>query len=276
MHDVLRVLTLNCWNVSEPFEARMALIRRGIEALAPDIIGLQEIIVRRDGFDQGAMLLRDLGYHWVFGPASRWDGNAVLRSWSQGGDAFGNVIATRWPIRRSAVRPLPGSETKEERSALAVHIDAPGGLVPVITTHFNWKYDHGYIRERQALALSDFALEWGGGVLMPVIVMGDLNADPDATEVRFLCGLQSLAGRSVYFQDAWRVAGDSSPGFTWDNRNGFAAFMHEPNRRIDYILVGLPDSSGRGSVESVRVVLNESHHDVFPSDHFGVLAEVRV
>jgi hypothetical protein len=49
--DLLRVLTLNCWNVSPPLEERMTLIRAGIEELQPDVIALQEIIVRPDGFD---------------------------------------------------------------------------------------------------------------------------------------------------------------------------------------------------------------------------------
>ena len=57
----MRVLTLNCWNVSEPFAERMALIHAGIAALQPDIVGLQEIVMRRDGFDQAALLLDGLG-----------------------------------------------------------------------------------------------------------------------------------------------------------------------------------------------------------------------
>jgi len=77
------------------------------------------------------------------------------------------------------------------------------------------------------------------------------------------------------FQDAWRVAGDGGPGFTWDNRNRFDAYMFEPNRRIDYILVGLADGNGRGWIESARLVMTEARGDVFPSDHFGLLAEIR-
>jgi len=274
--EALKVLTLNCWNVMEPYEARMALIRRGIEALQPDVIALQEIIVRRDGFDQAAQILDGLGYQWVFGPAMRFRSDSGLLPFDAEGDAFGNVVASRWPIVHSEVRPLPGFESGERRSAIAAMVEAPSGLLPVVSTHLNWKYHHGYVRERQAVALADFAADWSSASSLPPIVAGDMNADPDSAEIRFLCGLQTLGGRSIYFQDAWRVAGDGGAGYTWDNRNTYAHLSFEPNRRIDYIFVGLANEHGTGWIESARVALNEAVDGVFPSDHFGVFAAVRL
>jgi endonuclease/exonuclease/phosphatase family metal-dependent hydrolase len=278
MDGCLRVLTLNCWNVSEPYAGRMALIRAGITALQPDLIGLQEIVVRRDGFDQGAQILDGLGYHCVYGPTFRWADHGAILPHDLDGDAFGNLLAARWPIRRSAVRPLPGAETGERRSAVAACVEAPCGTIPFMTTHLNWKFHHGAVRERQAVVVADFMHEWAHGTDFPPILVGDLNAEPDSSEVRFLCGRTSLDGRSTYFQDAWCVAGDGGRGVTWDNRNPFAALAYEPDRRIDYILVGLADSvrNGRGWVESARLVLHEPTDGVFPSDHFGILAEIRV
>jgi endonuclease/exonuclease/phosphatase family metal-dependent hydrolase len=111
---------------------------------------------------------------------------------------------------------------------------------------------------------------------VPRILVGDMNAEPDSSEIRFLCGLQSIDGYSTYFQDAWRIAGDGGPGYTWDNRNPYAAYMFEPNRRIDYVFVGLADMQGRGRIRSARVVLDEASAGAFPSDHFGVFAEIDV
>ncbi|MBI3783407.1 MAG: endonuclease/exonuclease/phosphatase family protein [Deltaproteobacteria bacterium] len=270
------MLTLNCWNVIEPYEPRMELIRRGIEALRPDVVGLQEIIVRRDGFDQAARIFAGLGYRWEFGPAMRFNRDGSALPVDADGDAFGNVVASRWPIVRSRVHPLPGVESGERRSAIAAVIESPSGLLPFISTHLNWKYHHGVIRERQVVALVDFVGEWSLGVPLPPILVGDMNADPDSAEIRFLCGLQRLDGRSAYFQDAWRVTGNAGPGFTWDNRNTYAHLAFEPNRRIDYVFVGLGDGSGRGWIESARVVLDEPVGGVFPSDHFGMLAEVQI
>jgi len=42
--------------------------------------------------------------------------------------------------------------------------------------------------------------------MLPTIIAGDFSAAPDAASVRFLSGLQSLAGHSVYYHDAWSVS----------------------------------------------------------------------
>lgn len=271
----LRVLTLNAWNVSEPFAERMAVARAGIAALAPDVIGLQEIIVRRDGFDQAALLLDGLGYEWVFAPAFRWDDLGRGVPVESDGDAFGNVIASRWPIVAHARRGLPGDETGERRCAVAAHIETPRGTLAFGCTHLNWRFDHGIVRERQVAALDGFMSEWREGLELPPIIVGDLNAEPGSTEIRYLTGLAALDGHSTYYQDAWAVAGNG-PGYTWDNRNPFAAMMFEPNRRIDYVLVGLADIRGRGWIERVSLAFDHPAGDAFASDHFGVVADVGV
>lgn len=275
MDDLLGILTLNCWNISPPFEERVARIRAGIEELAPDLIGLQEIIVRPDGFDQAALLLQGLGYHWHFAPAMWWDeqGNACRPA--DDGAGFGNLVASRHPIRRRASAALPGWESGEGRSVVGAVVDAPCGPVAFACTHLNWKYHHGHVRERQVVAVAQFVDELSRDMFLPPVLVGDLNAEPDSTEVRFLCGLQSLEGRSVAFQDAWRIAGDGGPGFTWDNRNPFAATECEPDRRIDYVLVGLPNH-GRGRIEDARLAMNDARNGVYPSDHFGVMAWVEM
>ena len=63
---------------------------------------------------------------------------------------------------------------------------------------------------------------------------------------------------------------------TWANRNAYAAPWIEPDRRIDYVFVGPPQQpSGIGNVETCRVVCDDVEADVWPSDHFGVYAELR-
>lgn len=275
-HDSLRVATLNCWNVSAPFEQRCALIREEIQRLQPDVIGLQEIIVRRDGFHQGEVILEGLGYEIVYGAATRWTETQSLLPHDAHGDGFGNLIASRHPVLASTLRELPGVETGERRSAVAARVRTPWGIAPFFTTHFNWKLDHGWVREQQAIALAAFVDEWKEDAEIPPIVVGDLNADPDSNEIRFLTGLASLEGCSTCLHDAWRFAGDGGPGYTWDNRNAFAHYAFEPDRRIDYILVGPADPHGRGWVESVRLAFSEARDGVFPSDHFGLVAEIRV
>jgi endonuclease/exonuclease/phosphatase family metal-dependent hydrolase len=270
----LRVLTLNCWNVSEPYAARMAVARAAIAALDPDLIGLQEIIVRRDGFDQAEDVLGGLGYHTAYGPAFRWTEDGHV-SCDAAGDGFGNAIASRWPIVASERHALPGEEIGERRCALAAHIAAPFARIPFVCAHLAWRFEHGALRERQVRALDELARAWSRDADFPPIVVGDLNADPDANEIRYLCGLAALDGRSTYYQDAWRIRG-AGPGFTWDNRNPYAAMMFEPDRQIDYVLVGLADLNGRGWIERVALAADQPIEGVFASDHFGIVADIRI
>ncbi|HYD48699.1 MAG TPA: endonuclease/exonuclease/phosphatase family protein [Terriglobales bacterium] len=274
--DALRVLTTNCWNVSPPFEPRSELLRAEIERLQPDVIGLQEIIVRADGLDMAQMILDGLGYEWVYGSAQMWGEDGKPQPGAGAATGFGNAVASRYPIVRSCVEQLPDAGSGEYRSATMTIIDAPCGPLLFATTHLNWKFHHGFVREQQVLALAELIERWRSEVYLPPILVGDLNADPDSAEVRFLCGMQSLNGRSCFFEDAWRVGGGSGPGFTWDNKNPFAAMVSEPNRRLDYILVGLPYENGRGRIEDCRLAMADAHNGIYPTDHFGLFAELRV
>jgi endonuclease/exonuclease/phosphatase family metal-dependent hydrolase len=270
------LLTLNCWGVGTPLEERMAVVQRGMATLRPDVAAFQEVIVRGDGFDQGAALIEGTGYARVFGPAFSWNDDGAMVGPDHATGGFGNLIASRWPIVRSEIRRLPGREGDEPRTMLGALIEIPEGVLPVLTTHLDWEFDHGCVRERQVVAVDDFARELARHGDLPPVLMGDFNAHPDSTEMRYLRGLASLEGRSTYYQDAWEIGRPHDRGCTWDNRNRFATYAHEPDRRIDFILVGLPDTRGRGTVASVRLVFDEPDGDVFASDHFGVLAEIRL
>lgn len=262
----LSVLSLNLWHDAGPYPARRERIRESVQRLAPDVIGFQEAL-RGASWDQAGDLVGDLGYHVEFEPATAF--------WRDGAFAFGNAAASRWPIRERAAIRLPESGDGETRSALLVQIDAPFGALCFATTHLNWKLHHGAVRERQVVALCDFVLEHRPRGGFPPVFTGDLNAEPDSAEIRYVSGLQSLGGRSVHFRDAWRVAGGGGPGATWSNRNPYARQSHEPDRRIDYVFAGYPLADGRGRLEHCRVALDDERDGVWPSDHFGVYAELR-
>jgi hypothetical protein len=97
--------------------------------------------------------------------------------------------------------------------------------------------------------------------------------------------MRMLTGRSdppvpkLVFHDAWEVAGQASAssatGATWTNANPYARLDLEPDRRIDYVLVGWPKTGGVGHVTSCRVEGLEPVDGVVPSDHLAVLAEIR-
>jgi endonuclease/exonuclease/phosphatase family metal-dependent hydrolase len=265
---VLKVLTINLWNDQGPYERRRERIRDWITRLDPDVIGFQEVI-KGAGIDTASDQVPD-GFHVEFG--------AAIPFWLDREKEFGNAVASRWPIADSDVAELPG-ERDERRIALSVTIDAPFGPLSFTSTHLNFKLHHGYVRTQQVVPLCALALRRRPRDGFPPIITGDFNAEPDSDEIRYVSGFHSIDGTSVQFFDAWRVAGDGSPGYTWSNRNDYARIALEPDRRIDYVFVGYPirlgDRYGVGHIEKCRVVCDHEEDGVWPSDHFGVYAELR-
>jgi len=264
---VLRVLSLNIWNLSGPWRERRAEIAAWLTRLEPDVVCLQEVVQDGSRRSQASWLasapgVDQLRYQTVFAPGMDLGD----------GRSFGNAVLTRQPVDTHRHVALPSGDAPDEGRVL-LHVRTAG--VDVFCTHLNWQFHHGVIREAQVRSVVDAIDEFADPASpLPPILAGDLNAEPDSDEVRFLTGRASLEGHSVYFQDAWRVAGGGAPGFTWDNRNPFAAREQEPDRRIDYVLVGWRREGGAGRVEAARVVCNRTVTGCFASDHFGVLAEI--
>jgi endonuclease/exonuclease/phosphatase family metal-dependent hydrolase len=260
----LRVLSLNLWHDAGPWIERRALIRRWIDRLEPDLIGFQEAL-RGPGSHQVEELLEGRGY--------RVDYAAASRAW-RGDRDFGNAVASRWPITGREELALPDAGDGETRAALSVQVDAPFGNVGFTCTHLNWKFRHGAVRERQVQALCDLVLRRRPQGGFPALLVGDFNAEPESAEIRYVTGLQSLEGRSVALLDAWRMGGAGGPGITWSNRNRYARGALEPERRIDYVFAGFPRRNGVGRILSCQVVCDAEEAGVWPSDHFGVFAEL--
>ena len=261
----LRVLTLNIWNRQGPWEQRLGLIRAGIQRLSPDLVGLQEVI-EHEGRSQADDIAQDLGYATAFGTAHDLGG----------GVRFGNAVLSRWPVASARVMPLPTGETDERRSLLLAEIDSPHGKLPFFVTHLNWKLHHGFVRELQVAAVAAHVKATAPIAGLPPVLVGDFNAEPDATEIRFLRGLHALGGTSTYFADCFGITGEGR-GITFDAaRNPFAAPTHEPPRRIDYVFVRGPDSAVRGKPLGARVVLDEVVDGICATDHYGVLAEISI
>jgi endonuclease/exonuclease/phosphatase family metal-dependent hydrolase len=189
---------------------------------------------------------------------------------------FGNAALSRWPIASSRAIPLPTGATDERRSLVLAEIGSPHGVIPFFVTHLNWKFHHGVVRERQVVAIADHVKALAPTTGLPPVLVGDFNAEPEAAEIRFLKGLQSLEGKSTFFADCFALAGEG-PGITYDStRNPFAAPTHEYPRRIDYVFVRGPDKQARGKPLSARVVMEEVHGGIAATDHYGVFAEVSI
>jgi endonuclease/exonuclease/phosphatase family metal-dependent hydrolase len=258
--ETQRIATLNIWNKSGPWAERLALIRRQVQELSPDILGLQEVLrlipdehnppEPGPSNDQASEIAEGLGYNVAYGIAADYSG----------GLKFGNALLTRYKILDSRTFRLPGVDSGETRSLLYTLLETPWGRQPVFVTHLNWKLHHGVVRVKQVVYAAEriFVLAPVEADFLPPVLMGDFNADPSADEIRYLKGQHVIDGRSLYFADVWDYAEPAGPGYTYARDNAFALKNGEPNRRIDYIFVRGPDRHMRGEPLNVRRAFDQS------------------
>ena len=225
------------------------------------MVCLQEVVENADGTNQAAYLAGRT--------RTRYEVAYAGVDWND--RRFGNAFPSRLLVETTQDHALPLSVLPGDIGRLVLHVRTNG--LDVFCTHLAWRPDDGAVREAQVRSMVDFIRRTHDATLAPPILAGDMNADPESNEIRYLSGLGSLDGDATYFQDAWRLAGGDGPGWTWDNRNPFAAEMREPDRRIDYIFVGWRLGS-RTWVRRAEVIANRALTGVYATDHFGLLAEV--
>ncbi len=263
--EVWRVATLNIWNRQGPWPDRLPLIREGLRALDLDVVGLQEVLGFTGMPSQAHEIADGLGWNVHHVPA-----------WNVGGGlTFGNAILSPHPLTDGASLPLPSPPGLDTRTVAFARVGCAHGPMPVFVTHLTWQAHMGHARCEQVRALTDHVAALAPIDEAPPVILGDLNADPDSDEMRFLRGLTALGGKSVYFADAWTTTGnDPAGGFTYDRRNAYALRSREHSRRIDYVYVRGPGKHLCGEPLSASLALDQPTGDVWPSDHFAVVAEI--
>jgi len=277
----MRLLTANIYNYAADYDHHGPVLRESLRALDCDVMAFQEAGRRATGGPhQVAELLDGLGYHF----AHQCDGLPI----EKGND--GVCIASRWPIDVREVLALPRSERTGTYpwAALAVTVRAPAPIGDFLFVNAKpcWQLSMEAEREIQAVALVDLVHRHSDPAGFPAIIGGDFDAPPDRSSIRFLTGRQSLQGKSTQFHDAWETAGDPTAdnpdGCTWCYENPLVGDValewtgqRKHRRRIDYLFVGSPFLfKRRARITRCRVVLNEPTNGVWPSDHYGVMAEV--
>lgn len=170
---------------------------------------------------------------------------------------YGVATLSRYPIISCENHFLPTTKGWEQRGMLDARISVPGiGEVAVLNTHMQANVsgepeEAARQRTEQALAIADHVATLD----VPVIVLGDLNAESDSGEIDALIGSGSI------LQDVWTIAGEGTGETIFDGAHG------EPTARIDYILV-----SPHFHVVSAEVIDNEGSR--LASDHFPLVAEL--
>jgi endonuclease/exonuclease/phosphatase family metal-dependent hydrolase len=265
--NVLHGGPLSGWNGDDQhLDARLDLVSDALLGTSPDVIALQESSWSRRRGEVASRLAGRLGMNYVYAPASMrlfslgWLNRlgAALLNFSEG-----PAILSRFPITRSEVHKLPGCGRRmEPRVLLFAELGAPGGPLSVFSTHTRGNACH-------TRAVATLILGLRGA--LPGVLMGDLNAVESSEAIEVLTG-------EAGFVDVFRSRHPDATGATvWQP---VTASERRASRRVDYVFL-VPGRTFPGTVLDSRVVVDAPGRlpdgsTLWPSDHYGVLADLAV
>jgi len=208
-----------------------------IKASGADLVGLQEVdsMCNRSGNqDQMKKLAEITGMHYAF-----------VRHFAYDGGAYGLGILSRYPVsatRNDRISSLPKDGVKKSLAHLSVKVAIPGQKELLFSTV------HFALDQPTRITQSKEVLNHLNGQL-PVVLTGDLNAEPGTTEI--------LQLESKY----------ANLGFS-----GGKQLLTYPDdhavKRIDYIMVSKDTMQKEEAVDAPGVV----HY----SDHLPLIAEMEL
>ncbi|MBL9188826.1 MAG: endonuclease/exonuclease/phosphatase family protein [Opitutaceae bacterium] len=233
----LRVMSYNIHH-AEGLDGKLdvARIAQVIVDAKADLVGLQEVdrgVERTQRRDLPAELAK------LTGLTVQFDKNIA----HQGGD-YGNAVLSRFPIKRAKNTHLKSFANGEQRGVQQLILDVQGREVLFLNTHLDARRDTA---EREHSATELRAIVSAAGA-MPVILVGDFNATPDA---------KSIAPLHDILTDAW-TAVSQEPGFTIP--------VKKPSKRIDYIWIT------PATITPVKMAVLHSE----ASDHLPIVVELRL
>jgi endonuclease/exonuclease/phosphatase family metal-dependent hydrolase len=172
-----------------------------IAAARPDLVALQEVdnkCQRSGKVDQTTEIARQTGLNGRFGKQIDFEGGE-----------YGQAVLSRFPLDELTVHWLPGTPERQRRIAAEARVKVGGVELSFVGTHLHHQRDE--FREQQAAKLNELF----GKADHPVILAGDLNADPQSKPLDIL-------------REKWTVATAGPSLFTYP--------AAKPAGQIDYVL----------------------------------------
>jgi endonuclease/exonuclease/phosphatase family metal-dependent hydrolase len=246
--DRLHVATLNIRNFADRWTERLPLLLADMTALQPDVMGLQEVVF-------------PMYQDHIIGAAG--EGHyRTLRGWA-GRPDYGNSLLLQEPLVAGEAERL---DLGLNRSALRTVVVLPnGGRLRVAVTHLHHEVGGAAERDAQVGQLLEWILPTSATTAQ--VVMGDFNAHPREPAAERM--------RAGGFRSSHAEANGVEPAVTWPSGIQAPGMDTDGDPAcLDYIWV-------RGEVRATaaRVVFNRPHPGdptLFPSDHFGLSAQLEV
>jgi endonuclease/exonuclease/phosphatase family metal-dependent hydrolase len=246
----LTVATLNIRNLADRWDERLPLLLADMAALQPDVLGLQEVVY-------------PLQQDRLIGAAGEGRYES-FRAWA-GRPEYGNAMLVREPLS-ATVSQVERLELGLNRSALQlVLVLDDGSTVLAATTHLHHIPADESVRDDQARQV----LEWleASPPTDARVLVGDFNAEPDEAAAQRI--------RAAGYRSAFADANGADPDVTWPSGLQAPGMDDDGDPGcLDYIWL-----SGAVRVSSARLAWDRpavGDGTLFPSDHFGLAAELDV
>ncbi len=261
--STLVAVRIASWNINGT-KARIEYLKAWLEAVAPDVVGLQELKTTDDRFPFEE--LREIGYHAVTYGQKSWNGVAIL---------------SREPAE-VIQRGLPG---QDEMGSRLITAKVSGLTFTTVYVPNGKTLEHeDYQRKLAWLDALGAHFEEHHAPADPHVLCGDFNVVPTALDTwdegSFAGGIfHTDAERSRIarlldwgFTDAYRARYPDERAFTWwDYRGG--ALHKKQGLRIDFVLTTEP-LVGRIREASVERDWRKKRDGMTPSDHAPVWVDL--
>jgi endonuclease/exonuclease/phosphatase family metal-dependent hydrolase len=250
------------WRFEPDWEAREERILAVLDAVHPDVLGLQECWATDDR-SQADVVAAHLGMHAAYASPSLPPVPTPPEHPDQDGVLMGVGLVSRWPVLSTRHHVLPVSHRQVAPVALEVRIEDAHGLrfdVIVAATEWEPAYADDHLAQTQHLA--QLLADANDGV--PRFLLADLNCDVSHAE---------FAPLAAVAEDTWERGNGDPRAVTLSSAVPFAPLeaSKEIDRRVDHIL-----ARGAGVVVTGAFTIDSPVRGLFPSDHFPVITDVEL
>lgn len=246
---MVKVVTINILEWLGDWHRRRSLLIDGLVAEQPDLVGLQEVNMTANSSD---WIAKQIGLPYLYLVSGR-PVEGHPRDY-----CIGNAILSRYPFEQTMELDLQ----TQGRVAQSVQILVDNQPLVFCNGHYYWQPGPHPNRVRQIERL----LQWLGkfSPTLPKIAVGDFNEMPH---------MPAIALMKQHFNSAHEALHHCEPDYT--SPTPLSPEWHKPWRgTVDYVFI-----NQFLRVRDCRVVLNQhAPHDpwLYPSDHFGIAADLEI
>jgi endonuclease/exonuclease/phosphatase family metal-dependent hydrolase len=251
------------WRFGGDWREREPAILATVDAYRPDVLGLVETWAG-EGTSQPARIAGPRAMHAAYVRTSLPPEPDPVEYPDQAGITVGIGLVSRWPIVGTEVHDLPHEQRGgDPPAALLSTLDHPRGALHVIVTFLEWEPEFAGDHLAQARALAALATDPRLDGPLPVLLLGDMNAAVEHTEIAPLVDV---------LVDTWAAGGGDPAAATIDS-----SIPHAPveatkliDRRIDHVFARAGRPGHVVTVHGAFLAGDRPVNGVYPSDHYAV------